>query len=77
MIDRSPGQAQLFTDLPILQLQEPPVSYKSGHFRIIHKEHAELLHGCPLRQQLRHDHLPLLVLSYFRQQVERVKTVAW
>ena len=23
MIDRSPGQAQLFTDLPILQLQEP------------------------------------------------------
>ena len=34
--------------------------YKSGHFRIIHKRYAELLCGCALRQQLRHDHQPLV-----------------
>ena len=31
-----------------------------GHFRIIHKRHAKLLCGCALRQQLRHDHQPLV-----------------
>lgn len=34
--------------------------YKSGHFRIIHKRHSELLCSCALRQQLRHDHKPLV-----------------
>ena len=34
--------------------------YKSGHFRIIHKGYAEILCGCALRQQLRHDHEPLV-----------------
>ena len=31
-----------------------------GHFRIIHKRHAELLCSCALRQQLRQDHQPLV-----------------
>ena len=31
-----------------------------GHFRIIHKGYAELLRGRPLRQQLCHDHKPLI-----------------
>ena len=35
--------------------------YKSGHFRIIHKGYAELLRSRSFRQQLRHDHEPLVV----------------
>ena len=31
-----------------------------GHFRTIHKGYAELLCGCALRQQLCHDHQPLI-----------------
>ena len=52
--------------------------FASGHFRIIYKRHAELLRGRPLRQQLRHDHQPLIaaVGLDFRQQVERVRTVS-
>ena len=30
-----------------------------GHFRIIHKRHAEILRSCSLRQQLRRYHQPL------------------
>ena len=31
-----------------------------GHFRILHKGHSEVLRRCALRQQLRHDHKPLI-----------------
>ena len=31
-----------------------------GQFGILHKRHAELLCGCALRQQLCHDHKPLI-----------------
>ena len=33
--------------------------FVSGHFRIIHKRHAEILRSCSLRQQLRRYHQPL------------------
>ena len=34
--------------------------FASGHFRTIHKGYAELLRGRALRQQLCHDHKPLI-----------------